>query len=309
MFTALTTRTSQKALTALAGGAVAVYAFGNQYHESSSSKSPQMTLLDAAKDNNLAKWATKWQQGTTSWHIPAINNALLMHQHLLFPGDHHCRVLVPLCGKSADLAYLARLRTDVIQHVVGVDGVEQALEEFAKENVDLGLQKTKPAWFCWSRREFPKEMQVWKGPVLSLVCGNFFKFQSKHQFDAVWDRGSLVALEPSLRDDYIQVIRRSLRPGGRILLSAIVRTNGDATTGPPFSIDAREIQRLFTNKTEWVESVTLLEVKPYNLKKNNPNASKQWYEKIQEKAQKVVDEAQEKPPAVMEYVYLIQTKK
>ena len=40
------------------------------------------------------------------------------------------RLLVPLCGKTLDLRYLADLGADV----VGVDGVREAFEEWAVEN-------------------------------------------------------------------------------------------------------------------------------------------------------------------------------
>jgi len=52
-----------------------------------------------------------------------------------------------------------------------------------------------------------------------------------------------------------------MKPGGRILLATVDRRTGteDAkSTGPPFSVDEKEVYRLY-NDLDWVESVSMIE--------------------------------------------------
>ena len=51
------------------------------------------------------------------------------------------RVFVPLCGKSVDLAYLSS--HPKVSHVVGIDIVRTAAEEFAAEHPELLLEEEK----------------------------------------------------------------------------------------------------------------------------------------------------------------------
>jgi thiopurine S-methyltransferase len=104
--------------------------------------------------------------------------------------------------------------------------------------------------------------EKWKGESISLLTGDFFNVDVETAggvVDAVWDRGSLVAIQPTLREQYVEKLGELLcKPNGRILLSTYVRPNGDIKTGPPFSIDEAEVRRLFEGKP-WVESVEFLD--------------------------------------------------
>jgi thiopurine S-methyltransferase len=99
---------------------------------------------------------------------------------------------------------------------------------------------------------------------LELLQSDFFQmtqdnYQSYHHtFDVIFDRASLVAISPSLREDYVQVCRKLLKPNGKILLIVIERIAGDITAGPPFSVTHEDVMRLYSHQ-EWVESVKLLE--------------------------------------------------
>ena len=71
----------------------------------------------------------------------------------------------------------------------------------------------------------------------------------------------MVAIEPSLREDYVDVIARNIQPGGKILLVTVDKRTGNEEAmkkGPPFSIPESEVRRLYERR-DWVESVTLLE--------------------------------------------------
>lgn len=81
--------------------------------------------------DRLARWREKWSAGATSWQLTKPLPQLVEHLSTLLPEEAGTgkMVLFPLCGASADLGYLARRG----HHVVGVDGVPQALDTLLKE--------------------------------------------------------------------------------------------------------------------------------------------------------------------------------
>jgi thiopurine S-methyltransferase len=223
------------------------------------------TLAEAAPDNSdrLAGWKHRWETANTAWQKHTTHPSLLqfVDTHLL-KNQKNARVLVPLCGKSVDLAYLASHVG--VSTVVGVEGVRQGIEEFSTEQPHLGMKEEEASAGSYKR---------WVGNRIVLLNGDFLALNASTaggRVSGVWDRGALVAVDPSIRPAYVQVLGNVIAPGGVILLSAFVRPNGDVTTGPPFSIDEDEVRRLFGNLS-WVESIECVETK--NLFWSEPS----WY--------------------------------
>ena len=81
-------------------------------------------------------------------------------------------------------------------------------------------------------------------------------------FSAIYDRGSMVAVKPSLRNDYVTLMGALLVPGGTILLVTIDRRKAAndeiKVDGPPFSLNEMQVRQLYQSQP-WVESVTMLE--------------------------------------------------
>jgi thiopurine S-methyltransferase len=206
------------------------------------------------QSENLQRWYDRWSTGNTRWHRTTVHHSLeekISDNTLNLPSN--ARVLVPLCGKTVDMAYLAR--TDKVKQVVGVDGIRQALDEFAAENPDLGLKPVAPS------RNF--KFEKLQGKSILLLKGDFFDLdatQAGGKFDAVWDRAAFVAIQPELRQAYVGIMGRVIAKGGQILLSTWVRPNGDTTTGPPFSIDEEQVKKLYQDQP-WVESVECIDSK------------------------------------------------
>ena len=199
-------------------------------------------------------------------------------------------IFVPLCGKTVDLVWLSK-----IANVVGIDIVREAAEQFAIEHPELSmieyqgdemsdicdgdLQNLKSATECTLSKQ-----SFFVGENLTFLIGNLFDFmtlsnkemsrclnrstkieqssQNNSFFDAIYDRASMIAIEPSLRQDYVNLLGSMLQPGGSILLITIEKREviRDETkiSGPPFSID-ESLVRLFYEGLDWVKSVTLLE--------------------------------------------------
>jgi len=76
--------------------------------------------------------------------------------------------------------------------------------------------------------------------------------------DAAYDRAALVALPPAMREAYAVSMGRLLTAGARALLVAFEYPQ-ELKGGPPFSVDAAEIRRLFEPAFE-VEQVERLDV-------------------------------------------------
>jgi hypothetical protein len=196
------------------------------------------------------------------------------------------RIFVPLCGKSVDLAYLAS--HPQVSYVVGIDIVHDAVEQFIAEHPGLsmnevqvssdecGLIDEETTTIC---HKGSKNSSIFRGPKVTFLIQDLFhllnmttadraKIMFNHHgeasstsFTGIYDRGSLVAIHPSLRVKYITLMDELLDPGGTILLVSLDRrqTISDESKydGPPFSLNELEIRKLYETQS-WVESVTLL---------------------------------------------------
>jgi len=162
------------------------------------------------------------------------------------------RVFVPLCGKTVDMAFLAKHGS--VSEVVGIEGIRKALESYIEEQPDLEI---KPV-------ESIDMFERFVGKKTSLLKGDFFALDSDAtggKFDSIWDRGSMVAIDPRLRESYVDVMKNLLKPGGTILLVTVERRAGadeGLRAGPPFSLSEEEVRALYQSQS-WVDSVSLLE--------------------------------------------------
>ena len=216
----------------------------------------------------LEFWANRWANGKIGWHKDQVNEFLernidkivSVSQTTTIDGDNNntCpnpklkRVLVPLCGKTIDIKYLAD--HPGVSEVVGVDGVQTALDEFMKEHKDLNIRAVKDS--------AADRFEAFSGTKVSLLRGDFFELDAKAAgtFDVVFDRASMVAINPTLRKEYVEVLRKVLAPGGKILLVTIDRQGSDEEAvkkGPPFTIPEATVRELYEGQ-DWVKSVTLL---------------------------------------------------
>ena len=176
-------------------------------------------------------WITAWKEGRTGFHRPSYHEKLVTHFPLLKARAGE-RVLVPLCGKSKDLAWLQK-------QGLAVHGVElhsQAVEDFFPENGFASPKKSQDVDFT----HFSSD-----GVLLS--CGDFFRLGANAAYDLVYDRAALVALPETMRQNYAEVIKRAIKPGGRYLL---ITYEYDQTKmdGPPFSVTEQEVRSLYQDE-------------------------------------------------------------
>lgn len=206
-----------------------------------------------------------------------MNPHLQKYNDLLLEKDENNHIFVPLCGKSVDMAYLSS--NAKVSHVVGIDIIKKAAEEFAEDHPALSLKEYQPDE---SSCDATSSGSVFHGDDTTIIVGDLFNLlqmenkdrakyitsgstvstEESYLFDSIYDRASMVAIDPSLRNDYATYMGDILRPGGVILLVTLDRRKvaNDAAKkdGPPFSINESEVRQLYESQ-DWVDTVELLE--------------------------------------------------
>jgi thiopurine S-methyltransferase len=168
-------------------------------------------------------WAQRWEEGQIGFHKDLAHPHLRSQEQRLAPGQ---RILVPLCGKSLDLRWLAERGLEV--H--GVEFVPKAIAEFWKE---AGLQPE-----VEGDHSRAGDLHLWRSDI--LLIGE----DQLGRFDWIWDRGALVALDPAMRPAYAAHLGSLLQPRGAILLSAL-SYDPAAMSGPPWPITPDQLHVLY----------------------------------------------------------------
>lgn len=167
-------------------------------------------------------WLGRWEQGRIGWHEPLGNSGLRRNWSGVAPGS---RVLVPLCGKAVDMLWFAEQGHDV----TGVEISKTAIEAFFSEQQIRYDFARSGAIDVYRARE----------RTITLYCGDFFAFHAQ-PFDALYDRGALVALPQNIRPRYVRHVNELLKPDAYRLIVTLEYDQARAN-GPPFSVSPDEI--------------------------------------------------------------------
>ncbi|AUI85937.1 thiopurine S-methyltransferase [Vibrio azureus] len=172
-------------------------------------------------------WHNKWASNQIGFHLGDVNPLLIEFWHHLQPKREE-QVLVPLCGKSEDLVWLASKHNDVC----GVELSQIAVRAFFAEH-----------FYTPTVIPIKGNLELYQFDELSIYCGDFFTAPVA-KADLVYDRAALVALPQEMRADYVNRLTQLLNPGGRILLITLDYPQ-DEMAGPPFSVPGGEVSELF----------------------------------------------------------------
>jgi thiopurine S-methyltransferase len=174
-----------------------------------------------------AFWKSRWAEGKIGFHEGKPNSYLERHHDKLAT---YPRVLVPMCGKAEDLAYLAAHGHEV----VGIELVEDAVKAFFAEH---GLEP-----------EIAQHgaLVEYTAPQLKIFAGDLFaaKRDVIGPIDAIWDRGALVALPDDMRRRYVDHLRAF---GPKRVLVVAYEYDQALMQGPPFSVEEGELRALYDN--------------------------------------------------------------
>ncbi|WP_323161268.1 thiopurine S-methyltransferase [Pseudomonas fluorescens] len=174
-------------------------------------------------------WHKKWESNQIAFHQPEVNPYLQRHwSGLAIPPQSW--VLVPLCGKSLDLLWLAGQG----HRVLGVELSEKAVEDFFREQ-QLQPQISEEGGF-----------KVYRAGAIELWCGDFFALSASDVADctALYDRAALIALPAPMRERYAAHLLSILPTGLRGLLITLDYDQAQMP-GPPFAVTDGEVQQLF----------------------------------------------------------------
>jgi thiopurine S-methyltransferase len=172
-------------------------------------------------------WSARWREGLIGFHLDHVNPHLERHAGALPPPPS--RVLVPLAGKSLDVAWLA----ERCHPVTAVELVPEAIAAFfAERGLTASVSTLGP-----HRVHEAGRVRFVEASVFDLAPG------ALGDFDAVWDRAALIALPPADRARYAPWVLEQLAPGGLIL--AVTLDRGDPERGPPFTVTDDEVRRLW----------------------------------------------------------------
>ncbi|AFO46361.1 MULTISPECIES: thiopurine S-methyltransferase [Pseudomonas] len=194
-----------------------------------------------------AFWQQRWADNQIGFHQAQVNPYLQTYwpQLQLAPGS---RVLVPLCGKSLDLAWLAGQG----HRVLGVELSRRAVEDFFREH---GLE---------AEVRQQGAFEVWRSGDVQLWCGDFFALRAEDVAGCVglYDRAAVIALPVQMRARYMQLLSGLLPTSCRGL---VVTLDYDQSllAGPPFSVRDEELRQGFAGwQVEQLEAVEVIEESP-----------------------------------------------
>ena len=174
-----------------------------------------------------AFWQRRWARNEIGFHLSEVNPYLLRHWPSLRLA-RGSRVLVPLCGKSLDMAWLAEQGFAVL----GVEFSEQAAEDFFVER-GLVADVSREGAF-----------KVYRAGSLEIRCGDFFSLSRSDVTDChgLYDRAALIALPAALRQRYVGHLTSILAPGCQGLLVSL-NYEQEQMPGPPFSVSDAEVRQ------------------------------------------------------------------
>jgi thiopurine S-methyltransferase len=175
-------------------------------------------------------WLRRWNENQVGFHVKGVN-PLLTRFWPEVAQTNSGRVLVPLCGKSEDLRWLAERGHDV----VGVELSLLAAKAFAAEQQLVFAETHEPPF------------TVLRGNRITYYVGDFFDFSRSTEsgFSLFYDRAALIALPPEMRPAYATHVASLLEARAHGLLIAL-EYDPSEMHGPPFTVPQGEVCRLFS---------------------------------------------------------------
>ncbi len=208
-------------------------------------------------------WQERWQLNEIGFHQSEINTHLESCWEKL-QIKTGATVFVPLCGKSRDMLWLLRQGYKVI----GIEVSQMAVEDFFKGN-DLHAKVSDQGKFT-----------CYKAGELTILLGDFFDLATSDlsSITAVYDRASLIALPPEMRQRYTQHLFQILPQKPETLLITM-EYPAQEMQGPPFTVTEQEVDDLFGNRyrIERLSNFDVLKENPQFIERGLTSMSEKAY--------------------------------
>ncbi|KAI5622776.1 putative thiopurine S-methyltransferase, partial [Silurus asotus] len=225
-------------------------------------------MMTAQADRVMApsEWEERWQEGRIGFHQPHVHQQVLLLLMLkdnldkVLCGREQVRFFFPLCGKAVDMKWLA----DMGHVIVGVDISEIGIKQFFEEQNLEYKEEPVPA-IPEAKVHLISIYLLYELKLRTLKYGTFFCFQSSDakislykcnlyefssaiegQFGGIWDRGSLVAINPCDRQKYASLIMSLMDKDCKYLLNTL-EYNPELYKGPPFFVPEEVVKSLYGN--------------------------------------------------------------
>ena len=187
-------------------------------------------------------WLDRWKTGRIGFHQEGVNPKLIEFWPILPKGSS---VLVPLCGKSNDMIWLAEQG----YWVTGVELSSLAVIQFLGDN-DLSYE---------TYQQGELKIHTVNGLPLRIVEGDYFLF-NETEFDACYDRAAMIAMPDSKRTEYVSHTLQRLSSTASLLLVSL-HYDGNKQ-GPPFSVNDDSVVSLWGNQIQKIASENLALTNP-----------------------------------------------
>ena len=181
----------------------------------------------------MAFWEHRWATEQIGWHR-AVHNDMMVEHWPAIGAPEGCEVLVPLCGKSLDMHWLAEQG----HSVVGLELVEQGVKAFFDE---AGLSP--------DRTEQDDHVRYSSGPFTLLQGDALGLAPGTVQAEAWYDRAAMIALPDDMRTAYVEQLRQQTKPGAVGLLITFAYPQKEMS-GPPFALLDEDVHRHFAEGFE-----------------------------------------------------------
>ncbi|MCQ4294831.1 thiopurine S-methyltransferase [Pseudomonas stutzeri] len=214
-------------------------------------------------------WQERWARNEIGFHLDDVHPGLRRHwPRLALPSG--ATVLVPLCGKSLDLAWLAGQGFKVM----GVELSQKAVEAFFVEHqLEAEISQEGP-------------YRIYRAGMLEIRCGDFFALRADDVADCrgVYDRAALIALPPAMRERYATLLTAILPVGCQQLLVTLDYDQAEMD-GPPFAVSSSEVRDLYA--AGW--DLELLEAK--EVLERNPRMRERGLRRLEEQFHRLIRRA------------------
>ena len=191
-------------------------------------------------------WQQRWQEGRIGFHKSDVNPKLIKYfSNIALPIGS--RVLVPLCGKSVDMVWLACAGYDV----VGIELVESAVQAFfAEQNITPTITEFTSAADKSTLKRYQGQLA---GQTITLWAANIFALSAIDidAINAIYDRAALIALPANMRADYSTHIVKLSNKAPQLLIT--LNYDQSKKDGPPFSINHEQLYQYYSADYKIVE--------------------------------------------------------
>ncbi|WP_330925106.1 thiopurine S-methyltransferase [Candidatus Sororendozoicomonas aggregata] len=177
-----------------------------------------------------AFWLDRWENQQIGFHQNTVNEHLKQHWQSISPGTDN--VLIPLCGKSLDILWLAEQSLAV----TGIELSALAVDDFFAQSQCEYTVQTLP------------EYRLYQSQRIRIIQGDYFTLPPEltGKISSFYDRAALIAMPESMRVSYVEKLASLLPSYAQGLLITIEYPQHEFSNPPPFSINTHQVESLLS---------------------------------------------------------------